>query len=278
VWFAPTASVGTIGLAAKSPPPASTKTAPQVEPCKPGGLSVIGTQAADYLKDYQEGQIICAKGGDDVIEVRYAKTTVWAGSGNDTIRARNSVPNEVQGGPDRDTGTLDSRSIDTWYADSAPRTTSSVRQGAVVYPALEPRVQCTVVNGQRRLLFDPTPNMRAADVTSQVDWEYVAWSGVLSWWNATTQKWEYVAQTEWLWDRTYDKQVAAFPGNDWRRFTNNQEKYSVWFYANQPGYFRVAVIYYHYGFGTTPSNRVYDWVDEHVGPYASQSGPWCEFA
>jgi hypothetical protein len=211
-----------------------------------------------------------------VIEVRYPKTIVWAGAGNDTIHAKNGSPNEIQGGPDRDTGTHDS-SVDTWYSDAAPRTTSSVRQGAVDYPALEPRVQCTVVDGQRRLLFDRTPNMRAADVTSAVDWEYVAWAGVLTWWNASTQKWEYVAQTEWLWDRTYDKQVAAFPGNDWRRFTNNQERYSVWFYANQPGYFRVAVIYYHYGFGSTPPNRVYDWVDEHVGPYASSTGPWCEF-
>lgn len=284
-WSAASSSVQPIRPSSTvvNPPRGKDVSPRQIEPCKQGPGT--GTPGNDYLVDYAAGQILCGKAGADVIEVRKKGTKVWGGSGNDDVRIRNGQANEGQGGPGRDKARVD-RAIDTWYENEAPRSWSSISslggtgsglRALVEYPARQPRIQCRIVNGERLLLFDPPPEMRAVDATSHVDWQFVAWSPVLTIWNATAQRWEFVLQNRWLWDRTYDEQVASFPGNDWRRYDNNQEPYRSWFYALRPGYFRVAVYYYHYGVGSIPPNRIYDWVDEHAGEYAGDGGEWCEF-
>jgi hypothetical protein len=291
-WFVPTASVGTNSSNAQL---ASARPAQGRDP-NPGALSnpcISGVEGVRWgsdrddrtLKDYADGDIICARKGNDIITVRHIGTKIWAGPGHDTVRMKNRKPNELQAGTGRDKARADSLKTDTWYRDLETYQTAGVAPHGTVptaraetaawrYPAREPRIHCEIQAGERRLLIDPPPAMRAVNQTARVDWQFVAWSPVLSWWNG--ERWEFVVQNEWLWDRTYDEGVEAFTGNVWRRYSSG-EKWQLWFFANRPGYFRVASYYYHYATGAVPANRVYDWVDQHHGTFADANGQWCAF-
>lgn len=266
-----------------SPPSAEDGTPDATPTCKPGTPGVrFGTNRGETLKDYQPNEIICARGGNDRVEVRFIGTKVYSGPGVDTINSRQAtpqIPNEIWGGEGRDTATVDR--WDNWKGVESLRSTSGgpalSERKAVTYPAVQPRIRCQIANGQRQLIFDSTPQLRAVDSTPRVDWQSVAWSPVLSYYNAQTQQWEFVAQNEWLWDRTYDQQISNFEGNVWRRFSTGA-KWHLWFFANYPNlFFKVAVYYYHYAEGSVPANRVYAWVDQYVGDYATRDGASCYF-
>ena len=292
-WLVPTASFGTAGPNASARPAQGRDPNPGslTNPCLPSAKGVRwGTDRNDKsLKDRAPGDIICARKGNDSIVVQYPGTIVWSGPGNDSIKMKNRLPNELRAGTGRDSARADPVTTDRWYNDLevAPYGSKAVRQAAAPaaraaraafsYPAREPRIHCVIEGGQRKLLIEPAPEMRAVDVTGRVDWQFVAWSPVLSVWNPQTQAWEFVVQNEWLWDRTYDEQVEVFQGNVWRRFTAAGEKWRLWFYANRPGFFRVAAYYFHYASGSVPANRVYDWVDQHRGQFAASHGQWCHF-
>lgn len=291
IWLVPTASLKTSALTTPQsgagtgqlPPPGVDPTVPGATPtCMPGLKGVrMGTNRAETLKDLYPGEIICGRGGNDKIIVRYLGTKVWSGPGADVINTRQSPksPNEIRAGSGRDTAT-----IDAWdsvkEAESVRKTYSAdspARSAAWTYPAQQPRVVCRIVNGERRLYFEQTPKMRAVNRSSQVDWQSVAWSPVLWYYNPQAGKWEFVAQNEWLWDRTYDEQVPQFPGNVWRRYTT-QEEWHLWFFANYPRlFFKVAIYYYHYGEGGVPANRFYWWVDNYGGEHANPDGKSCYF-
>lgn len=273
----------------KDPLPGSG-TGQTLNACKPGILGVRwGSDRGEALKDYEPGDFICARGGDDKITVRYLGTKVYAGPGNDKIYARQpknaQIANEIKAGEGQDNATVDR--WDSWESVESLRTTNSVgrsdshtasSQTAPRYPAWQPRIQCTIVNAERRLMIDPAPEIRAVDSSATVDWQFVAWSPVLNLYNTQSQKYEFVVQNEWLWDRTYDLQVTKFAGNVWRRFTQQGEEWHLWFTAHLTQvFYKIAVYYYHYPEGNIPANRVYAWVDEYTGEFAAGDGKSCYF-
>jgi len=292
IWLVPAQSLdtsdfqvphSTSGLAlappGKDPTPGPTPT------CQPRKGVFIGTNRSERLEDYGDISVICGRGGNDTIIVRKLGTIVWGGPGNDTINTWQAAPeiaNEIQAGEGRDKATVDR--WDSWKGVESIRTTrkagspaTSADANGLRYPAVQPRIQCRIVDGERRMLFEPTPQMRAADATSRVDWQSVAWSPVLTYYNPQTQQWEFVIQNEWLWDRTYDESISAFKGNVWRRFTTSEE-WHLWFFANYPRFFfKVAVYYYHYAEAGVPANRVYAWVEQYAGEYATADGKACYF-
>jgi hypothetical protein len=283
--FVPTASVRTSVPSVAAAPPGGRDRTPDAldQICIPRRPGVIwGTDEDDRRSDRNPGDVICALRGNDTITVKHAGTIVWAGPGNDRIRMKNRVPNELWAGTGRDSARADStdrsHNLESSYRFLNVRRAASPTLRASAqgwkYPAYQPRIQCVIQDGQRRLLIDPPPELRAVDRSRLVDWQSVAWSPVLTWWNG--REWEFVVQNDWLWDRTYDEQVRSFPGNVWRRF-DTSERWRLWFYANRGGYFRVAVYYFHYAEGNVPANRIYAWVDEHRGPFAARDGRSCQF-
>ena len=266
----------------QSPPPGLDPVPGATPTCLPGlARARFGTDRAETLKDYGPNEIICAKGGNDKVVVRYIGTKVWSGPGADVIntRQRPQSPNEIWAGSGRDNATVDA--FDSVKNAESIRSTASAGspsdRAAWTYPVYQPRISCRIAEGQRRLYFEQTPRMRAVNRSGRVDWQSVAWSPVLWYFNPQTQRWELVAQNEWLWDRTYDEQVKTFPGNVWRRFTT-QEEWHLWFFANYPGlFFKVAVYYYHYGEGGVPANSSYWWVEDYGGEHAAGDGHSCYF-
>jgi len=292
IWLVPTASVSTTAPNS-SPTPGKVANPQRIDYCKPGMSGVrFGTDRNDVLKDWDTlGEIICAGAGDDTIVARYLGTIVFAGQGDDNVNTRQKQPgiaNNIQGGDGNDTAIIDKsdnakgvesvRSMSTSSINRVGSSTDRVGKNAWEYPAVQPRIQCVIVDGERRLLFDPTPEIRAVDSTAQVDWQSVAWSPVLTLWNAQSQRWDFVVQNEWLWDRTYDEQITTFKGNRWRSYKPGSEPWSLWFYAFRPQtFYRVAVYYYHYAEGNVPAHRIYTWVDQYAGEFAAPDGKSCFF-
>jgi hypothetical protein len=286
---------GAIGRQAMSTGPTATQLPRQYDAtpgrlspqkiCRPGIEMVrSGTARADVLKDRRPGEILCGQGGDDRIYARYLGTIVYAGPGDDVVDSRQTsgqVANEIYGGAG-----FDRARVDKWdrLADRIEkRILASTFSPTYADTITQPRVQCAIVTNargepERRVWVAPEPQIRAVNATSMIDWQYVAFSSVLSRWNTTERKWEFDAQTPWLWDRTYDQQIKAFSGNNWRKFDPSAERWHYWFSVyGVRTYYRIAVFYYHYASGPVAANRIYAWVDVHEGEFASGDGRNCYF-
>jgi hypothetical protein len=110
-----------------------------------------------------------------------------------------------------------------------------------------------------------------------VDWQRVAWTGILytlvngEWVQASPTTQGANSQTEWLWDRTYDQQVVAFPGNLWRRFTTN-ERWFTWFNVKEPGSYRVAIKFRWFRPNGSVQHDELDWAGSHFGEFETAGG------
>jgi hypothetical protein len=253
-------------------------------PCKWNTkTTILGTNDSDDERDYYDDSAICVYGGDDTVTVTHKTTTVWGGYGNDTIIDRNGVPNLYIGEAGVDRVLNFDPKEDRFCQGDWNRCSRTSRRAAdsgmaqapsYDYPYTPPTVTCINNNGTWQMYFSREPQMRALDSTQLVDWQYVAWSPVLFKLNEVTQQWEFARQNEWLWDLTYDPQVAAFAGNTWRRFTTNAEPWRTWMNIFAPGEYRIAVRYYHYAVGNVPAYSQYDWVPHVVN---NTSYKWCVF-
>ena len=264
-------------------PPGADPNPDAIQACKPGVAGFrFGTSGDDLLlKDYGPNEIICALGGNDRIEVRYVGTKVWAGLGHDTIvtRQRAPSPNEIRAGKGKDTAHVDR--LDSWKEVESIRSASSTESpgaATLTYPSYQPRVSCRIVDGERRLSFEPPPQMRAADRTARVDWQSVAWSPVLVHYNPATASWEAVVQNEWLWIGRTTSSLRLSRATSGVALPPSKSSGPFWFTAFRPQeFYKVAVYYYHYAEGGIPAHRIYTYVDEYVGDQGVSDGKSCWF-
>ena len=223
---------------------------------------------------------VVARGGHDWIEV-YANA--------DYIDAANGKGDEIYGGVGVNRGVFDR--CDRVY-DFKPqniqlrggpcqeiRPSRSQARAAVDYPYFLATVECKRDAQYGNMIrFAEAPTMRARDTSALVDWQFVSWSAILYQWNGAT--WVAVEpaeswQTTWLWDRTYDQQVAEFPGNFWRRFVTN-DRWFTWFQHVPSGTYRVAISYHWYATPTSPAHDELQWAGPHYGEFEEHPGHrWC---
>jgi hypothetical protein len=266
-------------------PPAAGSAAPPIGDVRQCGY-VIGKRSVNNTFD-GGGGAICGSQYPDKITVtgRKGSSSIWTFGGVDYVNAKNKKPDEIWNGPGRDSGAYDSCDVvhDIDAGQVAPgkcpgvKASSGLRSlAAIDYPGYLPVMDCRLASDGRRLIrFDEEPAMRAVDATSRVDWQTVAWSGLMYKWDGT--KWVFVVQTLWRYDRTYDEQVDAFPGNYWRLFTTNERSF-VSFYPSGPGQYRIAIHYRWYKEGRVPNHDLLVWAGQHLGRYEDYPGQeWCNF-
>lgn len=229
-------------------------------------------------------QTVCGTNDSDVIDAE-GKNTVLARWGDDVIHADNRSTDTVYGHHGYDKAFLDNcDKLPTGHSiekvirrgrcrDFKPQKTASL--AAIHYPYWYSSMECQKhpdVAGWYMIRFAEEPTIRAVDSSRQVDWQRVAWTGLLytlvngAWVQASPTTPGANRQTEWLWDRTYDEQVGAFPGNLWRRFTTN-ERWFTWFNIKDPGSYRVAVQSRWYRPNGSVQHDELDWAGSHFGEF-----------
>ena len=263
--------------------PDASSAPPKPQPCKGtvaglAGVSKTGTAQPEPL---------CGTGGKDTLTAVGGGDTVWGYQGDDQLKARNGKVDLVYGGPGADAGAFDA--CDTVYevetqqagAPSCPGVKGMSVAAAGATPApwwSNPIIECSAnpeSPGTWRVRIIKQPSMRAIDVSSAVDWQFVAWSAVLKRWDGTAFK-DYKT-SRWLWDLTYDRQVTAFPGNFWRRFDTN-ERYFFYFSVPEPGTYRMSVRYHWYeGDGGERAADEFRIVTKHYGDFESPDRRACLF-
>jgi hypothetical protein len=224
---------------------------------------------------------ICGSNENDVLKATHGPGAIWGYRGNDTLRSANGDPDEVIGGDGTDTATIDACDTPTSIEKITRKPCKSVTPfhtsayGTTVYPVWAPTIECTQMSDGRRLMrFLEDPELRAVDATDNVDWQTVAWKGAVFKWDGT--QWQPLAQSGWLWDRTYDLQVEAFPGNYWRSFTDGKRTF-LSYKPDSPGWYRVAFYAHWYA---TPKVAAHDeayWGGPHYGPFEDPTQTWCAF-
>lgn len=269
------------GAGRRQPVGAQAGPPPKPQPCKGtvGGLAGVvksGTAAPEPL---------CGTGGADRLTAIGGGDTVWGYHGRDTLRARNGKPDLVYGGPDADSGAFDAcdRVYEVERAEPSPPACAGVRPRSLAARAQEaplprssPVIECTTdVSGAWRVRFLRDPRMRAIDATPEIDWQFVAWSPVL--YRLNGDRWvRYREHSLWLWDLTYDQQVASFPGNFWRRFSDNERTF-LKFVVQEAGSYRVAVRYHWYAGDAVPERDVGYFATKHFGDYEDPTRRFCVF-
>jgi hypothetical protein len=119
--------------------------------------------------------------------------------------------------------------------------------------------------------------MRAVDVTRNVDFQTVAFSALL-YRLGENGDWTLDDRTEWLWDRTYDEQIEAFPGNYWRSFKGDTRvRKFVDFVIDQPGVYEVRIHYRWYAARGSKTHDVTEPVFYHLGPFQNRDQSACDF-
>src|SRR5262249_18181260 len=173
---------------------------------------------------------LCGSPHNDIIHAR-PSDVVRAGAGNDTIYEKNNAPNNIDGGPGKDTAILD-QGLDTAVKNvevdkyNQPRALDGGRQLAppcpesptpdkenwvmvntpVCFPLKRPTVKCNVLNsGVPDITITAPPQLAANNANDKfVDWQVVAWTMLIYKWNAGARQWQFVSQTPWYWDEPYD--------------------------------------------------------------------------
>jgi hypothetical protein len=240
------------------------------------------------------------------------KASRWGGhhmdgyQGNDVFRADNksSVGDEIVGGPGRDTAYIDKNDevigVEVCKPIKCPKPSASLaaltgrplsktrvgedRAGEDRFTVYRSRIECRLSpsEGKRQMWFLVEPQIRAADASSRIDWQTVAWSPAL--YKLVGTEWVLDVENIWLFDRTSDARPVGVPQyfNWWRRFTGKKERWFVWFEPPQPGTYQVRLRYYGYKTTKVPAYR---WEDdaESVDPHYSSEGfegpthKWCVF-
>jgi hypothetical protein len=250
----------------------------------------IGKRGRDFESE-SWGQKLCGTDDGDGFTARAGSHHIEGFRGDDNIVAVNGYPDEkIWGGPGRDTGTFDKcdrgrikgvEKMNFSKSRCTPKPKPRRRTAALTYPFWQPTVECGLgaETGRPRIRFVHEPLIRAADTTANVDWQTVAWSGLLYKWDG--EQWVFRGQTNWLWDRTYDEQVEAFPGHYWRRLDRpSNERWFVSFNPTEPGVYRVAIRYYWYAAPLAPRYTFVAWASTHYGPAEFEDHPahrWCVF-
>jgi hypothetical protein len=247
---------------------------PEPKPCTPSrataGLMIKGTDRPDTLCGTRGNDRLIAVGGGD---------NAWGYTGADDFRARNGLPDEVYGGPGVDKGLFDpcDRVMDVEQADKKGTCHERERRlgAADVLPFTPPVVECYYdASGERTLDILVEPQMRAVDVTGKVDFQTVAWSvGVL---RLTDSGTEFVGQGSWFWDRVYDEQVEAFPGNYWRSFENGKRTF-VTYTVRRPGTYVLGVYLHWYATKDSKARDEIAIARAHYGPAENEDHSACTF-
>jgi hypothetical protein len=209
-------------------------------------------------------------------------TSVSTFGGNDTIRAQNGRPDEIDGGAGNDSGQFDScdrlHNIEqpTISGDCPGVLPSQLKQPSDVNDRFSPaRIECTTgTDGQRLMRIVEEPALRAVDATPAVEWQFVAFMPSLFRWDGS--QWKLQATSRWVWDRTYDKQVTAFPNNAWRRLDTNQ-RWFQWYAPPQSGIYRVLLTLHWYADEGVPASDFTTWAGPHYGPFEDSTHQWCEY-
>ena len=234
------------------------------------GVMIRGTNLQDTLCGTRGNDRLIAVGGGD---------HAWGYTGADDFRARNGMPDEVYGGPGVDKGRFDScdQVMDVEHASRQGTCQERTRRlgAADVLPFTPPVVECYYGrSGERTLDILVEPQMRAVDATSRVDFQTVAWSvGVLRLNGSDT---ELIGQGSWYWDRVYDEQVKAFPGNYWRSFETDKRTF-VTYTVSQPGTYVLGVYLHWYATRSSPARDEVAIARAHYGPTENQDQTACTF-
>ena len=247
------------------------------------------------------GEILCGGPGNDTIRAGFADS-VRAGAGADTIWANNAGPNYIDGGAGSDTAYVDrDRRLDRmvgvqrrYTALSRPQTPAARRDVSPRgFPYNLPTVKCSDArdgSGDHLITLLDTlgpghPQLAAFDANSGVvDWQYVAWTTLIRKWDPAAKVWNTYAQTDWLWDHTYDLPdytAKKHPRNVWHSFTegdDDDEAAQEPFKVTEPGDYSVRFIYYWYSesvpdlpdrdLANMPSNKYQVSAKEITGDYA----------
>jgi hypothetical protein len=261
-FAAATPSGATKGPGGREPPPCNRPESARVE----GGDTVYGpiegSRHNDALRSSRGGKVICAY------------------PGGDTIAAKNTKADEIVGGPGLDTAKIDGTKDTVWpdveqcrgfRGNRCPPASKAKLLAAsqVQFFKEEPIVVCDIDprNENRRLWIVLEPRVRAADTTARVDWQTVAYRAIL--YRHDGADWRVYRQSPWLFDRTFDpsETATAFYGNFWRRLGTRQRDQSPFFYADDPGTYRMTVKYYWYKTRSVAEHEIEDLVDYHFGEF-----------
>jgi hypothetical protein len=267
-------------------PPAAPAVPPPTKTPKPCNQPLSGPAGIrDRRPDYP--QPLCGTSQADVLTATRGGGGIWGYQGNDTLMARNGAPDEVFGGRGRDTATLD-RCDSPAGIEQVTRSKRSCNgvsplhnamfhstlPGPNDYPAFLATLECgKTADGGRMVRFLEEPELRAVDVTDAVDWQTVAWSALVFRWDGA--QWQFYVQSNWRWDRTYDMQVQAFPGNYWRLFDGRRTFLA--FFPDQPGMYRLAVRAHWYATPRVPTYDTEFWAGAHYGPFEDPTQTFCDF-
>jgi hypothetical protein len=235
------------------------------------GVSLKGTAWSDFLCGTRGKDTFTAVGGND---------HAWGYQGVDDFGARNGFPDEVYGGPGIDKGRFDpcDKVVDVEYKSvggSCPGVVPRRLAGADDLPFDGPVVECLRgPYGERILNVLMEPQVRAIDTTPQVDFQTVAWSaGILRMDNG---KPTFVGRGSWFWDRVYDEQVQAFPGNYWRSFDTGRRTF-VSYTVSQPGEYVLGVYLHWYATEDSPARDEVALARAHYGPAEKSDQHACLF-
>jgi hypothetical protein len=234
------------------------------------GVMIRGTNLQDTLCGTRGNDQLIAVGGGD---------HAWGYTGADDFRARNGMPDEVYGGPGVDNGRFDScdQVMDVEHASRQGTCQERTRRlgAADVLPFTRPVVECYYgQSGERTLDILVEPQVRAIDATSRVDFQTVAWSvGVL---RLTGSDPELIGQGSWFWDRVYDEQVRAFPGNYWRSFETGKRTF-VSYTVPEPGTYVLGVYLHWYATKNSSARDEVAIARAHYGPAENRVQTACTF-
>jgi hypothetical protein len=239
---------------------------------------------------------------------RYAdklKASQWGGhhmngyQGNDVFRARNKEGDEISGGPGRDTAYIDKNDevvgVEVCKPIKCPKPSASfaaltgrplgkTRASETTPSVFRARIECRLSrsDGTRQMVFLLEPQIRAANATSRIDWQTVAWQPAL--YKLEGTEWVFRAANIWLFDRTSDARPLGDPhySNWWRRFTGKKQRAFVWFEPSSPGTYQIRLKYWWFQTKRVPAGGFEDDA-ESVDPHYSTEGfegpthKWCIF-
>jgi len=234
-------------------------------------VNVDGTPRPEALCGSTRRDTFRAVGGGDI---------VWGYEGDDEIGARNGKPDEIIGGPGDDAGRFDP--CDSLVGVERPKRAGgcpgvAARSLLDVEPApfSDPVAECwRDADGTRVLNVLLEPEVRALDATAAVDWQTVAWRPSVM--KKVDGEWALWEHGYWLWDRVYDKQVKAFPGNYWRSFGDDRRSFQ-WFELSEPGEYAMALSVHWYATAHAPARDEVAWARDHYGPPALLDFSACVF-
>lgn len=265
-----TATIGTgsgpaASIRAASPPPDPT--------CRDRGV----WRAGEIPTSREIQDVVCGTNRKDRYRLLGGGDYFEGYDGDDTIRANNGMPDQIKGGPDGRQG--DTAIIDPCDKDNIrgvehvkvvgkrceatePYGQRSLQADAEL-PYWSPVAECwTEEDGTRRMIHLLEPTMRALDTTNKIEFQTVAWQAIVL--KQVDGGWEVYVEGDWYWDRTYDLQVEAFPGNFWRDFKTNRRMFES-YEIDSPGVYVLAVRYHWYESDRAPATDTESLARAHYG-------------